>query len=93
MSRLRKPLILRDVAFIPDAPLLEIAVVDAHQGVVFYAISQRPAERPQIVRSDSCLSCHEGHDTHLAASSGVLLILFVRLIALPVASLKVEEEA
>ena len=26
------------VAFIPDAPLLEIAVVDPHQGVVFYAI-------------------------------------------------------
>jgi hypothetical protein len=51
------------VAFIPDAPLLEIAVLDPHQGVVFYAISQRPAERPQIVRSDSCLSCHEGHDT------------------------------
>jgi hypothetical protein len=51
------------VAFIPDAPLLEIAVEDPHQGVVFYAISQRPAERPQIVRSDSCLSCHEGHDT------------------------------
>src|SRR5882672_2644211 len=51
------------VAFIPDAPLLEIAVLDPHQGVVFYAISQRPAERPQIVRSDSCLSCHETHDT------------------------------
>src|SRR3954462_990373 len=43
------------VAFIPDAPLLEIAALDPHQGVVFYAISQRPAERPQIVRSDSCL--------------------------------------
>jgi hypothetical protein len=51
------------VAFIPDAPLLEIAVLDPHQGVVFYAISQRPANRPEIVRSDSCLSCHEGHDT------------------------------
>ena len=51
------------VAFIPDAPLLEIAVLDPHQGVVFYAISQRPASRPEIVRSDSCLSCHEGHDT------------------------------
>jgi len=51
------------VAFIPDAPLLEIAVLDPHQGVVFYAISQRSATRPEIVRSDSCLSCHEGHDT------------------------------
>jgi hypothetical protein len=51
------------VAFIPDAPLLEIAVLDPHQGVVFYAISQRPASLPEIVRSDSCLSCHEGHET------------------------------
>jgi len=51
------------VAFIPDAPLLEIAALDPHQGVVFYALSQRPSDRPQIIRSDSCLSCHEAHDT------------------------------
>jgi len=51
------------VAFVPDAPLLEVAALDPHQGVVFYAVVQRPAEKPQILRSDSCLSCHEAHDT------------------------------
>jgi hypothetical protein len=37
--------------------------MDPHQGVVFYALAQRPSDRPQIIRSDSCLSCHEAHDT------------------------------
>lgn len=51
------------VAFIPDAPLLEIAALDPQQGVVFYALSSRQVGKPEIVRSDSCTTCHEGHDT------------------------------
>jgi len=51
------------VGFIRNATLLEISVLDAHQGVLFYAIQQQAAEKPRIVRSDSCLSCHELHDT------------------------------
>src|SRR5262245_17225442 len=51
------------VGFIRGAPLLEIATLDSQQGVVFYAIDQRPAERPQITRHDSCLSCHLSHRT------------------------------
>src|SRR5262245_59060269 len=51
------------VGFIRNAPLLEISALDPRQGVVFYAIEQKQAERPQIVRSDSCLSCHESHNT------------------------------
>jgi hypothetical protein len=51
------------VGFIRNAPLLEISALDPRQGVVFYAIEQRQAERPQIVRSDSCLSCHESRNT------------------------------
>jgi hypothetical protein len=51
------------VAFIRNAPLLEIAALDPRQGVVFYAIEQRQAERPNIARSDSCLSCHESRNT------------------------------
>ena len=46
------------VAFIRNAPLLEIAAVDSHQGMVFYSLPQVPAEQPQILRSDACLSCH-----------------------------------
>jgi hypothetical protein len=46
------------VGFIRNAPLLEISALDPQQGVVFYAIDQVPAERPNILRHDSCLSCH-----------------------------------
>lgn len=63
------------VAFIRDAPLLEILALNPKQGVVFYALSQQ-AGRPQIVRSDSCLSCHETRNSMgipglLARSMGV----------------------
>jgi len=64
------------VAYIRNAPLLEIAALDPQQGVVFYAIEQHQDQRPQIVRSDSCLSCHESRRTLdvpglLARSMGV----------------------
>src|SRR4029077_17030710 len=45
------------VAFIRNAPLLEISALDPKQGVVFYLVEQVARERPQITRSDSCLSC------------------------------------
>src|SRR4051812_1503579 len=51
------------VAFIRNAPLLEIAALDPHQGVVFYSLPQAAAAHPQIVRSDACLSCHEVRET------------------------------
>ncbi len=47
------------VAFIRNAPLLEISALDPQLGPVFYLVEQVPAERPKIFRSDSCLSCHE----------------------------------
>jgi hypothetical protein len=47
------------VAFIRNAPLLEIAALDSHQGMVFYSLPQAEADQPHIVRSDACLSCHE----------------------------------
>ena len=51
------------VAFIRNAPLLELAALDSHQGMVFYALSQGEVERPQIQRADACLSCHEVRET------------------------------
>lgn len=51
------------VAFIRNAPLLEISALDPQLGVIFYSLEQKPAERPRIVRSDSCLSCHESRKT------------------------------
>ena len=51
------------VAFIRNAPLLEIAALDSHQGMVFYAVQRAETGQPQIVRSDACLSCHEVRET------------------------------
>src|SRR5262245_42457469 len=64
------------IGFIPDAPLMEISALDPRQGMVFYAIEQRPSDRPLIERGDSCLSCHESRNTldvpgMLARSMGV----------------------
>ena len=64
------------VAFIRNAPLLEISAMDPQLGVVFYLIEQAPAERPRILRSDSCLTCHESRNSMyipglLARSMGV----------------------
>ena len=51
------------VAFIRNAPLLEIAALDSHQGMVFYAVQHEETGQPKIVRSDACLSCHEVRET------------------------------
>jgi hypothetical protein len=44
--------------FIPCAPLLEFAAVDARLGAVFYTLSQETNARPRFVRNDQCLECH-----------------------------------
>jgi hypothetical protein len=51
------------VAFIRNAPLLELSALDPKQGMVFYAVEQRQSDRPRIARSDSCLSCHESRNS------------------------------
>ncbi|HTM04409.1 MAG TPA: hypothetical protein VL173_12950 [Vicinamibacterales bacterium] len=51
------------VAFIRNAPLLEIAALDPRQGMIFYALQQAETEPPHILRADACLSCHEVRET------------------------------
>jgi hypothetical protein len=51
------------IAFVRNAPLLELTAVDPNQGLIFYALEQRPTGPPRIARSDSCLSCHESRKT------------------------------
>jgi hypothetical protein len=46
------------VAFIPGAPLLEVAALDPEQGVIFYTFEQRMAAESGAARQESCLSCH-----------------------------------
>jgi len=51
------------VGYIRGAPLLELAVQDPQQGVVFYAIDQKPQARPIFDRRQACLSCHQVYST------------------------------
>ena len=44
--------------------LLEVAAQDPKLGSIFYALEQKPAERPQFTRpSEDCLVCHRSWDT------------------------------
>jgi hypothetical protein len=51
------------VGYIRGAPLLELAVHDPEQGVVFYTVEQKPQPRPLFERRPACLSCHQNYST------------------------------
>ena len=51
------------VGYIRGAPLLELAVQDPRQGVVFYTIEQKPRPQPLFERRPACLSCHQNYST------------------------------
>src|SRR6476661_3035737 len=51
------------VGYIRGAPLLELAVQDPEQGVLFYTIEQKPQQRPIVERRPACLSCHQNYAT------------------------------
>ena len=51
------------VGYIRGAPLLELAVQDPEQGVVFYTVDQKPQARPIFERRPACLSCHQAYST------------------------------
>src|SRR6185503_7431692 len=46
------------VGYINGAPLLELAVQDPQQGVVFYTIQQKPQPNARLERRPNCLTCH-----------------------------------
>ena len=50
------------VAYVPGAPVIELAAHDPQQGVVFYTLDQA-AGAPVITRRTSCLSCHVSAST------------------------------
>ncbi|MFN3244204.1 MAG: hypothetical protein ACE37K_22045 [Planctomycetota bacterium] len=52
------------VGWIPGAASLEVAVGDDRLGVAFYTLTQDPAQRPRLVRDDTCLRCHASTRTH-----------------------------
>ena len=51
------------VGWVRGGDVLEVASLDPTQGVLFYSIDQKPADRPEIRRNDRCLACHLAWDT------------------------------
>jgi hypothetical protein len=47
------------IGYIRGAPVLELAVQDARQGVIFYTLTQTPTAPPSLTRRNQCLSCHQ----------------------------------
>jgi hypothetical protein len=50
------------VAYVPGAPMIELAAHDPQQGVVFYTLDQAAAA-PALTRRTSCLTCHVSAST------------------------------
>jgi hypothetical protein len=51
------------VGFVPGGDVMEVAALDGKQGVAFYTLETRRAERPRFARREVCLSCHHGPAT------------------------------
>lgn len=51
------------VGWVRGGEVLEVAAQDPQQGVIFYSLSQVPADKPQFARNENCLSCHLSWDT------------------------------
>ena len=49
------------IAYVPGAPILEMAATDPNLGLVFYTLDQKPKARP--VRDNRCLECHASAKT------------------------------
>lgn len=48
------------VGWVRGGPIVELAAEDPMQGMIFYTLDQKPAEKPQFMRhDDTCLACHE----------------------------------
>jgi hypothetical protein len=51
------------VGWVRGGDILELAALDARQGVVFYQLGQKASAKPQFERNDSCLACHLSWET------------------------------
>ncbi len=65
------------VGWVQGAETLELAAWDPQQGMQFYQVDQKPAERPHFSRIQRCLECHEGNLT-----SGVAGMLTMSMLPL-----------
>jgi hypothetical protein len=51
------------VGWVRGGEVLEVAAQDPKQGVLFYAIEQKPSQAPRLKRNEQCLACHLSWET------------------------------
>ncbi len=51
------------LAYVPGAPLIELAAADPKLGVVFYTLEQKTDKTPRFHRDNRCLECHASAKT------------------------------
>ena len=51
------------VGSVRGGDVLELAALDPKQGMVFYTLDVQKSDKPQFVRRDACLQCHQGPET------------------------------
>jgi len=52
-----------ELGWVRDGDVIEVAAQDAHEGVVFYTLDQRPLDALRFQRVTTCLGCHLTRDT------------------------------
>jgi len=51
------------IGWVRGGGIVELAAEDPQQGVIFYTVDQKPADKPVFVRRDDCLNCHESYSS------------------------------
>ena len=51
------------VGWVRGGPIVELAAEDPKQGVIFFTLDQKPAQKPQFRRQDTCLTCHVSYSS------------------------------
>jgi hypothetical protein len=51
------------VGWVRGGGIVELAAEDPQQGVIFYTLDQKQADKPIFLRRDDCLNCHESYSS------------------------------
>lgn len=51
------------VGSVRGGDVLEVAALDPKQGMIFYTLDAQKSDKPEFIRRDSCLQCHQGPAT------------------------------
>ena len=51
------------LGYVPNGDVVEVAAFDPRQGYNYYTMDMGNSDKPQFIRRDSCLQCHQGVGT------------------------------